>query len=172
MLPGLGREENTKKHHSNTIVPIALNLPFIQAHILIRKLKFLYCLTSNDKEISLSKTLFSTLAVKDIYNISVISQCIYLEEYLGTNFTISYLEDVSSSNILSCKLDIYTASREKSFKVAATKPQLKLLLTIEELYPWMKLWDWALDHGVKGTKACQTILKFITTPLYSTICYI
>ena len=25
----------------------------------------------------------------------------------------------------------------------------------------MKLWDWALDHGVKGTKACQTILKFI-----------
>ena len=84
------------KHHSNTIVPIALDLPFIQAHILIRKLKFLYRLTSNDKEISLGKTLFSTLAVKDIYNISVISQCLYLEEYLGTNFTISYLEDVSS----------------------------------------------------------------------------
>ena len=38
----------------------------------------------------------------------------------------------------------------------------------------MKLWDWALDHGVKGTKACQMILKFITTPLYSStcICYI
>ena len=36
----------------------------------------------------------------------------------------------------------------------------------------MKLWDWALDHGVKGTKACQTILKFITTPLHSCICYI
>ena len=69
-------------------------------------------------------------------------------------------------------MDIYTASREKSFKVAATKPRLKLLLNIEELYPWMKLWDWALDHGVKGTKACQTILKFITTPLHSSICYI
>ena len=61
---------------------------------------------------------------------------------------------------------------KKVLKLQPVNPRLKLLLNIEELYPWMNLWDWALDHGVKGTKACQTILKFITTPIYSSICYI
>ena len=105
------------KHHSNAILPIALDFLFIQAHILIRKLKFLYRKTSKDKEISLGKTLFSTLAVKDIYNISIYVYIFRVEEYLSTNFTISYLEDVSSSNIPSCKMNIYNPSREKVLKL-------------------------------------------------------
>ena len=32
-------------------------------------------------------------------------------------------------------MDIYTASREKSFKVAATKPRLKLLLNYRRIIP-------------------------------------
>ena len=58
-----------------------------------------------------------------------------LLQYLGTMFTISYLEDVSSSNI---PMDIYTAQFQgkKVLKLQPLNSPLKLLL---QLYPWMKL---------------------------------
>ena len=51
---------------------------------------------------------------------------------------------------------------------------LKYLVEVEEKYPWMKLctWDWALDNGTKGIKACQLILKLLTFPMVNHIMYV
>ena len=154
------------KYHSNAIVPIALDLPCVRSLILQRKLKFLVKLMPDDDGVdhSLSRNLFAALAMKDIYNISVVSQCLYLEDELGLSCISRCLERPSEARhiLSSCVEDIRDASKHIALERVNSNHHLKHLLTVENNYPWMKLWDWALDYGVKGTMACQLLLKLLT----------
>ena len=74
------------KHTSNNVPVLALKWPSMCARILCNKLSFLYCV-KNGESSSLSTQVFRTLAATDVHSISVIKQCKFLDEVLGTNFT-------------------------------------------------------------------------------------
>ncbi len=162
------------KYHNNTIVPIALDVPSVRSLILVRKLRFLAKLvrdgTGDSFHSSLSGRLFASLAMKDAFNISVVSQCLYLEESFasGFGFTLRCLQQPSDAYHLarSCSDAIYDRSRSLSIQKAIDRPNLKYLIQVNERCSWLKTWDWALDHSVKGTKACQLALNLLTRRTY------
>ena len=164
------------KCHNNIIVPIALDLPCVRSLVLLKKLRFLGKLMSDDvgTNCPLSKDLFATLAMRDIYNISIVSQCLYLEDSLELNCTTQCLEQPSNASqiLLSCAEDIYASGKRVAIQKANMVSNLKYFMVIENKYPWMKLWDWALDYGVKGTKACQLTLRLLTFRSFSQTCHI
>ena len=54
----------------------------------------------------------------------------------------------------------------KSFRAHVTA------MEIEATGPWMRLWDWALGYGVRGTKVCQQLLRLVARPVFGDrICY-
>lgn len=162
------------KHHNNTIVPIALNLPCVRSMILVKKLRFLVKLMSNTSSTDrhLSRDVFAALAMKDILNIFIVSQCLYLEDNFGTDCTTRCLERPAEANtILSSYVDvIYDQSKSIFIQKAMNTHNLRRFMEIENQCSWMKSWDWALDYGVKGTKACQLSLKVLTARTFGRTC--
>ena len=162
------------KSHNNTVVPIALDLPSTCSMILVKKLKFLAKLTTYKDldHTSLSRSLFAALAMKDAYNISLVSQCLFLEEAFGSNFTIQCLEqpDEATHILSSCSDTLHASSKSAATQKARDKPNLQHFIKVDERYSWMKLWDGALDFGVQGTKACQLTLKLLTLRSFGQTC--
>ena len=62
------------KFYSKASVRIALHWPTVATRILIRKLNFLSKLLRGNKD-TISQRVFSSLAIDDIYDISIIQQC-------------------------------------------------------------------------------------------------
>ena len=60
-------------HHPNNAVRVGLQWPSVASRILIRKLTYLAKLMTSDNQISAK--LFSSLAIEDIYQISIVQQC-------------------------------------------------------------------------------------------------
>ena len=89
MLSGLKLASSYFGFQNNTIVPIALDLPCVRSLILLKKLRVLVKLMSDDmgSNYPLSGNLFAALAMRDIYNISIVTQCLYLEDFLDLNCT-------------------------------------------------------------------------------------
>ena len=87
----------------------------------------------------LSKDLFATLAMRDIYNISIVSQCLYLEDSLELNCTTQCLEQPSnvSQILLSCAEDIYASGKRVAIQKANMVDNLKYFMVIENKYPWV-----------------------------------
>ena len=81
------------KFYSGTAVQIGLHWPSVSTWILIRKLKFLNKLLSSHKD-TVSTRMFNTVAMKDVYNCSIIQQqCRMLEATLGTSVLARCLND-------------------------------------------------------------------------------
>ena len=72
------------KHHPSDAVRIALNWPTISTRILLRKLTFLSRLLTNSDD-TMSSWIFTSLAIVDVYSITIVQQCRLLEAPLGTN---------------------------------------------------------------------------------------
>ena len=72
------------KYHANDVIRIGLHWPAVATRILLRKLTFSSKLLSNYKD-TMSSRIFISLAIEDIYNISVVQQCKMLEATLATN---------------------------------------------------------------------------------------
>ena len=83
------------KHTSNNVPVLALKWPSMCVRTLYNKFSFLCCV-QNGEPYSLSTQVFRTLAATDVYSISVIKQCKFLDEVLGTNFTEELLSNRSS----------------------------------------------------------------------------
>ena len=160
------------RSHSNTVVSIALDVPSIRSQILVRKLCFLAKMLNKEEDLhhhSLGKNLFTALAMKDIYNIALVSQCMYVEEGIGSDYTAKCLNDPSNAIAISkvCSEDIYNRSRQSSLQKARNHNlALRDLVKVHDRCPWIKIWDWALDFGVKGTKTCQLILRLLTRRIF------
>ena len=86
------------KTFANDLVPIALDLPSIRSQVLARKLRLLARLISGNRSdsdnLSLGSVVFNHLAMDNVYNITLVRQCLYLEEYFGTR----YCPDVRESS--------------------------------------------------------------------------
>ena len=78
--------------HTNEISRVALLLPSITVMLLLRKLKFLARLMVGQSN-TLNPITFQTLPSIDVYDISLVQQCIMVENQFGTNITLGCLTD-------------------------------------------------------------------------------
>ena len=79
------------KCHSNISTLIGLHWPSVKARILCRKLTLLAKLLVDDD--CVSSQVFRTLASDDVYEISIIQQCHFLEHQIGTSYLQCCLQD-------------------------------------------------------------------------------
>ena len=66
------------KHHSGNAVCIALHWPYMSTRIFLRKVAFLSKLLRQNKD-SLCCRIFTSLAIENVYNTSIVQQCRMLE---------------------------------------------------------------------------------------------
>ena len=155
------------KFHANDVIRIALHWPSVATRVLLRKLSFLSKLLTNSNDI-LSSRIFTTLAMDEIYSISVVQQCRMLEAPLSTDIVNQCLTSPNNavkivhSNkkfLLKCDYDILIST-------AMMHPSVEPIAKIASIVSWRKIWDGALDYGVKGTYCGQAILRELGRPVF------
>ncbi len=86
------------KFYSNASVRIVLHWPNITTRTLLRKLNFLSKLLSGSKDI-ISQRVFSSLAMENIYETSIVQQCRMLESTLDTCVLAKCLTDPENAPV-------------------------------------------------------------------------
>ena len=155
------------KFHSNTSTLIGLHWPSVKARILIRKLKFLARVLVNDDNIS--SRVFRTLASDDVYEISLVQQCRFLESFFGTNFLQLCLHNPPDalSIVHDAKQDILASDWEGTLAESKSHPSLSLVsATANIASSWNSIWDEALELGVRGTKLMQGLFNALSRPTF------
>ena len=149
------------------MVRIALQWPSMTTRILIRKLTFLAKLLSDTKDI-ISGRIFTSLAVVDVYNVSIVQQCRMLESELGTHTLSACLENPpdAPTTLKSAKAIILKADLNALLSSSLNHPSAKYIADVATEISWCRLWDTALDHGVQGTRRLQLLLKELSRRLY------
>ena len=153
------------KFYSRRAVRIGLHWPSMSTRILLRKLVFLSKLLSPSKD-TLSSRIFTSLAIGDIYNTSIVQQCLMLESHLNMDCTAKCLMDPdnSISTIKSLKPDILRRDFKQLISTSLQHSSVKLIAAVAESTSWRRLWDIALDRGVKGTRAMQFLFRELCRP--------
>ena len=141
------------KFYSKASVKIALHWPNVATRTLIRKLNFLSKLLSGSKDI-ISRRVFSSLAIDDIYETSIVQQCRMLESRLDTCVLAKCLSDpVNAPDIIKrSKEDILHSDFKLLLSSTSSRPtSAAQAALIASQTSWHRLWDVALDKCVKGT---------------------
>ncbi len=110
----------------------------MKACILIQKLSFLCKLLCSGDTIA-TRT-FCTLAAQDVYKISLVQQCIFLDSCLGTRATATILSnpDLAASALPEPKKSIYTRDASLTFKEAASRSSTSLIADMNWLHVAMR----------------------------------
>ena len=154
------------KSTANVVPCLALHWPSVQTRILIRKLCFLRkCIQSVAISGEVLRSMISCGSVP-----TLVDQCKFLEQPLGTNYTDQIMAGTESDSTLPTNREI----REKLMKmdmtlckrIAAEHESLKHFNFICESSSWMALWDTALDHSERGTSQSLALLRGLTQPIF------
>ena len=154
------------KFYSKLAVRIGLHWPTVATRVLIRKFSFLSKLLSGTKD-TISRRVFSSLAMENIYETSIVQQCRMLEANLGTCVLAKCLSDPEGApdiirrdkkHILKSDFKILLSSATQRCGSAAAAARVATHTS------WRRLWDVALDQGVKGTRIMQAIFKELCRP--------
>ncbi len=136
----------------------------MKARIFIQKLIFLCRLLSSRDTIA-TRT-FCTLAAQDVYNISLIQQCIFLDSCLSTSATATMLSnpDLAASVLAEAKKSIYAKDVSLTLKEATSRSSTSLIADIN----WLRVWEAAAarDKGPFWISTAQNFFKLLTTPLH------
>ena len=148
------------KYHANDVIWIGLHWPAVATRILLRKLTFSSKLLSNYKD-TMSSRIFISLAIEDIYNISVVQQCEMLEATLATNIMDQCLSNPNNATevVQINKKLLLKRDYEQSLSSAMSQPSVYPAAQIAQTVSWRRVWDNALYYGVKGTKCVQYVLR-------------
>ena len=151
------------KHHSMLSTLIRLSWPTMKARVLSQKLRFLGKLLSQDRDNIATRT-FRTIASNNIYNISIVEQCIFLDSTLGTNSTAYVLSntDTVGAAVKKQLKSIKSADMLSILENAANHQSVKLAKDIN----WLKIWDDARDRGQFWTGIVQSFYRLLTTPVF------
>ena len=125
------------KYHANASCQIALLLPSITVTVLLRKLKFLARLMGSQSN-SLGMITFQTLASFDVYDISLVQQCLMLENQFMTNITMDCLREPNNAQQIvatSCSR-LLKIDRDLAVQRAAEHPSLKFVLEVHNTTIW------------------------------------
>ena len=158
------------KHFSGKVVRLALQWPAMSTRVLIRKLKFLSRLTSDSNDVELiSKEIFSSLAAVDVYKLSIIQQCRMLESSLGTGVLAMCLNEPGKASSIVAEQKPHLISKDFQLLIehSLSHKSAKLVAEVVQTTSWCRLWDIALDRGVKGTRGLQTLLREMCRPIFT-----
>ena len=154
------------KFYSGRAVRLGLHWPSMNTRIFLRKLTFLCKLLCPSKD-TLSSRTFTSLAIDNIYNSSIVQQCRMLESHLDTDYTAQCLTD--ADNALSLVKSMKQHILEKDFGLLISSSlehsSTKIVAAIAESSSWKRLWDIALDRGVKGTHVMQFLFRELCRPV-------
>ena len=157
------------RFHSDLAPIVGLRLPSIKARVLIRKISFLAKLLPSDGN-ELSARVFRTLATDSVYNISLVQQCRWLESELGIDSVLSKClasPDLSASIVRSSRPDIINRDWSISIEKAMAHSSLNHITCSDVVSSnWCRVWDTALDHGVKGTRLVQLLFRSLCRPTF------
>ena len=166
------------KHFSGKTVRLALQWPSMSTRVLICKLNFLRHLLSNSNNGELiSKEIFVSLASVDVYGISIIQQCRMLESSLGTSVLTRCLNEPSeaSSIVTENRSNLISRDFQLLIEHSLSHKTAKLVAAVAQTTSWCRLWDIALDRGVKGTRGLQALLRELSRPILNNsvcnLCY-
>ena len=158
------------KFYSNNAVRIGLHWPSVATRILLRKLMILSKLLCSTRD-SLSSRVFTSLAMNDIYEISIVQQCKMLESSLDTDILAKCLtspenavEIVKTNKNLILKQDFCKLIYIYISLSLSNQSSARLVARVAEHTSWHRLWDMALDKGVKGTRTLQRVFKELSRP--------
>ena len=153
------------KHTSNSIPLLVLNWPSMGGRILCNKLSFLIR-SSQDQCDSLKSQVFNSLAASDVMSMSIVKQCKFLDEKLGSDFTNEALSQPQTSQ-RKLKEHIIQFDRKRILMLSEGHPSLEFVLEAARRNIWIKFWDTALDHGEPGTKTSLSILKLLCMTVFN-----
>ena len=157
------------RFHSDLAPIVGLRLPSIKARVLIRKLSFLAKLLTSDGN-ELSARVFRTLVTDSVYNISLVQQCRWLENELGIDSVLSKClasPDLSATIVRSSRPDIINRDWSISIEKAMAHSSLNHITCSDVVSSnWYRVWDTALDHGVKGTRLVQLLFRSLCRPTF------
>ena len=155
------------RHHSALSVRIGLHWPAVSTRILCRKLNFLCKLLTSSRD-SMSHRLFTTLAMDDIYSISLVQQCRMLEAPLQTDIVDQCLSDPANAKSIfrSSKKLLLKQDYHQLLSSALSHSSSKFIAEIALGTSWWKIWDNVLDYGIKGTICGQAILRELSRPTF------
>ena len=107
----------------------------------------------------ISSGIFTSLAIMDVYNVSIVQQCQLLESELNTKVLALCLKNPEDAPAIVklMKTDIIKSIFEVLLSSAAIHPSAKYVSTVAETTSWCWLWDvlWTLN----GT--CMTFSRYI-----------
>ena len=148
---------------------LALSWPSMTARIHLLKLDFLCCFLSSEHDTLASRT-FHTLASQDIYSLSVVQQCIFLDS-MQAWYKCHYLHPQQYWWSKS------TARQNRPSSSKTTDSGSRLLLNISQLNllstsaGWLCVWETARDKGPYWTRISITqSFKVLTYPLFRERC--
>ena len=132
------------RYHSSLAVQIGLSLPSVTSRILKLKLRYLCHLLSSENE-SIATTTFKVMVSQNVYNLSFVRQCIFLDSKLKTNCTAQILNDINcaSSCLGVMKKAITSTDRRLMLEEASKHPSVSLASEIN----WLRVWEAARDKG-------------------------
>ncbi len=124
----------------------------------MRKLVLLCKVLLSDGD-EISSRIFCTLAAENVHNISLVQQCQLLESEYGTTYMKQCLEDPQSvcSVLAEAKVEIVRKDWLLFLDKVCTHSTLKHASHPTIASSWCKVWDYALDHGVHGTRLTQSL---------------
>ena len=115
---------------------------------------------SNNVEL-ISREIFSSLATINVYGVSIIQQCRMLESLLVTNILAMCLNEPGEASSIAAEQKSNLISRDFELLLEYLRShQISNLVTeFAQTTSWCRVWDIALDRGVKGTRSLQTPLR-------------
>ena len=154
------------KFYSNNAIRIGLHWPTVSTRILLRKLSFLAKLLCSIND-SISTRVFNSLAIDDVYDSSIVQQCRMLESVLGTDVLACCLTnpDFAGDIVKSNKRRILNQDFNLLISTSISgQTSCSLVARVAKHTSWRRLWDIALDKGVKGSRTLQRLFKELSRP--------
>ena len=147
------------RYHSSLSVRIGLALPSVTSRILKLKLNYLQKLLSSEDD-SIATATFRIIASQNVYNLSLVKQCIFLDAKIKTRCTAQILNN--TSNFRELKKSIKSQDKQCLVEEACKHQSVNLASSIN----WLRVWEAARDRGPYWSYIAQSFYRAITKPLF------
>ena len=137
----------------------------ISTCIFLRKVAFLSKLFCQNKDCLCSR-IFTSLAIENVYNTSIVQQCRMLESQLETIVAKCLHDPENATSIVQSSIkDVLRKDYDKLLSESLSHhPSTKLVATVAVSSSWRWLSNMALDRGVKGAHSTQFFFKKLSRP--------
>ena len=157
------------KRYTNTPASIVIGLGSARAMCLTRKLSFLRKMCSEDHNEAVSSRTLASLS-DDLDSICLIRECRDLDNYFLSDFTSVILQREADTCPIQPVINEEILSKDRKLRLAKHegRPDLSVVVEVEEAIGWPKLWDLALDRGPNCIHGLRNFVRIVTYPPHAT----